>query len=32
MLLAHDASTAKLLDYTRIGKITIGDNTFIGAT
>ena len=31
MLLAHDASTAKLLDYTKIGKITIGDNTFIGA-
>ncbi len=31
MLLAHDASTAKLLDYTKIGKIVIGDNTFIGA-
>ncbi len=31
MLLAHDASTAKLLDYTKIGKISIGDNTFVGA-
>ena len=31
MLLAHDASTAKLIDYTKIGRIEIGDNTFIGA-
>ena len=31
MLLAHDASTAKLIDYTKIGRIDIGNNTFVGA-
>ena len=30
-LLAHDASTKALLGYTRVGKVSIGDNTFIGA-
>lgn len=30
-LLAHDASTKKLTDYTKIGKIKIGDNVFVGA-
>ena len=30
-LLAHDASTKKLLDYTKIGKIIIKDNVFIGS-
>lgn len=30
-LLAHDASTKKHLGYTKIGKITIGDNVFVGA-
>lgn len=30
-LLAHDASTKKSLGYTKIGKIHIGDNVFIGA-
>ncbi len=30
-LLAHDASTKKSLGYTKIGKISIGDNVFIGA-
>lgn len=30
-LLAHDASTKNCLGYTKIGKITIGDNVFIGA-
>lgn len=30
-LLAHDASTKNHLGYTRIGKITIGNNVFIGA-
>lgn len=30
-LLAHDASTKKKLDYTKIGKVIIGDNSFIGA-
>lgn len=30
-LMAHDASTKKDLGYTRIGKIHIGDNVFIGA-
>lgn len=30
-LLAHDASTKKLNNYTKIGSITIGDNVFIGA-
>ena len=30
-LLAHDASTKKLLGYTKIGQIRIDDNVFIGA-
>lgn len=30
-LMAHDASTKKSLGYTKIGKIQIGDNVFIGA-
>jgi maltose O-acetyltransferase len=30
-LLAHDASTKKLNNYTKIGSITIEDNVFIGA-
>lgn len=30
-LLAHDASTQKLLDYTKIAKVVIEDNVFIGA-
>ena len=30
-ILAHDASTKRWLDYTRIGKVSIGDNVFIGA-
>lgn len=30
-LLAHDASTKMLIGYTKIGKIKIGDNVFIGA-
>lgn len=30
-LLAHDTSTKRCLDYTRIGKIKIGNNCFIGA-
>ncbi len=29
-LIAHDASTKQFLNYTRIGKITIHDNCFIG--
>jgi len=29
-LIAHDASTKKTLGYTKIGKITIGENCFIG--
>lgn len=29
-LIAHDASTKTYLDFTRIGKITIGDRCFIG--
>lgn len=29
--MAHDASTKKSLGYTKIGKISIGDNVFIGA-
>lgn len=29
-LLAHDASTKKLINYTKIGSITIEDNVFIG--
>ncbi len=31
VLLAHDASTKKILGYTKIGQIHIGNNVFIGA-
>lgn len=31
IILAHDASTKLTLGYTKIGKVTIGDNVFIGA-
>lgn len=31
MLIAHDASTKKILGYTLIGHINISDNVFIGA-
>lgn len=30
-ILAHDASTKHWLGYTKIGRVTIGDNVFIGA-
>lgn len=30
-ILAHDASTKKVLGYTKIGKVVIEDNVFIGA-
>lgn len=30
-LLAHDASTKKSIGYTKIGKIIIGNNVFVGA-
>lgn len=30
-VLCHDASTKTWLNYTRIGRVTIGDNVFIGA-
>lgn len=30
-ILAHDASTKKTLGYTKIGKVHIGNNVFIGA-
>lgn len=30
-ILAHDASTKKILGYTKIGKVNIEDNVFIGA-
>jgi maltose O-acetyltransferase len=30
-LLAHDTSTRKICGYTRIGKIKIGNNVFVGA-
>jgi len=30
-ILAHDASTFKELGYTKIGRVTIGNNVFIGA-
>lgn len=29
-LLAHDASTKKLVGYTRIGRVSIGNNVFVG--
>lgn len=30
-ILCHDASTKQFLDYTKIGRVTIGNNVFIGA-
>lgn len=30
-VLAHDASTKQFLGYTKIGRVNIGDNVFIGA-
>lgn len=30
-VLCHDASTKKFLGYTKIGRVSIGDNVFIGA-
>lgn len=30
-ILCHDASTKMFLDYTKIGRVTIGNNVFIGA-
>lgn len=30
-ILAHDASTKKILDYTKIGKVKVGNNVFVGA-
>lgn len=30
-ILTHDASTKRILGYTAIGKVTIGDDVFIGA-
>lgn len=30
-VLAHDASTKQFLGYTKIGRVTIGNNVFIGA-
>ena len=29
-ILAHDASTKKSLGYTKVGRVDIGDNVFIG--
>ena len=31
-ILAHDASTKRALGYTRIGKVDIGNNVFVGAS
>jgi maltose O-acetyltransferase len=31
-ILAHDASSKRLLGYTRIGKVNIGDRVFVGAS
>ena len=31
-ILAHDASTKRALNYTRVGKINIGNNVFVGAS
>lgn len=31
-ILAHDASTKRELGYAKIGKVTIGDNVFVGAS
>ncbi len=30
-ILCHDASTKRFLNYTKIGRVTIGNNVFIGA-
>lgn len=30
-VLCHDASTKQFLDYTKIGRVTIGNNVFVGA-
>lgn len=30
-IICHDASTKQALNYTKIGRVTIGDNVFIGA-
>lgn len=30
-ILAHDASTKKFIGYTKIGRVTIGNNVFVGA-
>ncbi len=30
-VLCHDASTKRFLNYTKIGRVTIGDNVFVGA-
>ena len=30
-VMAHDASTKKILGYTKIGSVTVGDNVFVGA-
>ncbi len=30
-ILAHDASTSKILNYTKIGRVRIGNNVFVGA-
>jgi len=30
-ILCHDASTKEFLNYTKIGRVTIGDHVFIGA-
>lgn len=29
-IIAHDASTKKFINYTKIGKVEIGNNVFIG--
>ncbi len=31
-ILAHDASTKRALNYTRVGKVNIGNNVFVGAS
>lgn len=30
-ILAHDASTKQFINYTKIGRVVIGDNVFVGA-
>jgi maltose O-acetyltransferase len=32
VILAHDASTKKHINYTKVGRVTIGNRTFIGAS